>query len=361
MESISLSPDQSLELILDNLAEVIGRKELEEKVRSGVPLKVYWGTAPTGKPHLGYLIPMIKIAQLVKAGCELTIMFADLHAYLDAMKTSWELLEYRTKYYSELIVQILQRLQVDTTKIRFIKGSEYQLKPDYTIDVYKLASKLTIDSAKKAGAEVVKQSIDPALSGLIYPILQILDEVYLGTDAELGGVDQRKIFMASHDHIHKIGYKPNIHLMNRMIPSLNSQIKDNEDDELGEKMSSSDSNSKIELTSSSKVIRKKISKAYLEEGNIRSPVLEFVKHVIFPINKLLGSDEFVIQRDIKWGGPIEFKSFDQLTNAYGEKTLSPQDLKLGIADWVINFLEPIRDYFSTYKMQELESEAYPDV
>ena len=357
----SFNPDEALELILDNLAEVIGRKELEEKVRSGIPLKVYWGTAPTGKPHLGYLIPMIKIAQLVKAGCEVTIMFADLHAYLDAMKTSWELLEYRTKYYSELIVQVLTRLQVDTTKIRFIRGSEYQLKPDYTIDVYKLASKLTIDSAKKAGAEVVKQSLDPALSGLIYPILQILDEVYLGTDAELGGVDQRKIFMASHDHIHKIGYKPNIHLMNRMIPSLNSQIKDSEDDELGEKMSSSDSNSKIELVETVKNIRKKISKAYLEEGNTKSPVFEFVRHVIFPINKLLGSNTFVIARDVKWGGPVEFESIDTLTKAFGEKTLSPQDLKLGIADWIINFLEPIREYFESYQMQELVAQAYPCV
>lgn len=358
----SFDANESLELILDNLAEVIGRKELEEKVRSGIPLKVYWGTAPTGKPHLGYLIPMIKIAQLVKAGCDLTIMFADLHAYLDAMKTSWELLEYRTKYYSELIIQILHRLQVNTDKIRFIKGSEYQLKPDYTIDVYKLASKLTIDSAKKAGAEVVKQSVDPALSGLIYPILQILDEVYLGTDAELGGVDQRKIFMASHDHIHKLGYKPNIHLMNRMIPSLNSQVKDSEElDELGEKMSSSDSNSKIELTSTVKNIRKKISKAFLEEGNSRSPVFEFVRHVIFPINKLLGSVPFVIERDVKWGGPVEFATIDSLTDAYGEKTLSPQDLKLGIADWIINFLEPIRDHFSTNQMKELEAQAYPCV
>jgi tyrosyl-tRNA synthetase len=356
------NPDESLELILDNLAEVIGLKELEKKVRSGVPLKVYWGTAPTGKPHLGYLIPMIKIAQLVKAGCEVTIMFADLHAYLDAMKTSWDNLGFRTKYYSELITQLLITLQVDINKIRFIRGSEYQLKPEYTIDMYKLASKLTIDSAQKAGAEVVKQSNNPLLSGLIYPILQILDEVYLETDAELGGVDQRKIFMASHDHIHKIGYKPNIHLMNRMIPSLNSQLKEGGDSEdLGEKMSSSDSNSKIELTSSTKIIRKKISKAYLEDGNARSPIFEFVRHVIFPINKLLGLSTFEINRDVKWGGPINFESIDSITKAFGEKTLSSQDLKLGISDWVIKFLEPVREYFNTDKMKELETQAYPNI
>jgi tyrosyl-tRNA synthetase len=90
-----------LELIKDNLAEIIGEKELLEKLNLDKPLKVYWGTSPTGIPHIGYFLPLIKIAQLVKAGCEVTILFADLHAYLDAMKTSWDLLEFRTKYYSQ--------------------------------------------------------------------------------------------------------------------------------------------------------------------------------------------------------------------------------------------------------------------
>jgi tyrosyl-tRNA synthetase len=36
-------------------------------------------------------------------------------------------------------------------------------------------------------AEVVKQSDKPALSGLIYPGLQALDEEYLKVDAQFGG------------------------------------------------------------------------------------------------------------------------------------------------------------------------------
>jgi tyrosyl-tRNA synthetase len=293
---------------------------------------------------------MIKIAQLVKAGCEMTIMFADLHAYLDAMKTSWELLAFRTKYYEELIKQLLLVLKVDISKIRFIKGSEYQLSKEYTIDVYKLASKLSIDSAQKAGAEVVKQSDNPLLSGLIYPILQVLDEVYLNTDAELGGVDQRKIFMMSHDHIHKIGYKPNIHLMNRMIPSLTSQ--------LAEKMSSSEANSKIELTETAKSIKKKINKAFLPEGTSAAPLFEFIRHVIFPVNKLLSRDSFIINRPEQWGGALLFLSFDNLVDEYINKKLSAPDLKLGISDWIIELLQPIRDHFETEEMKDLEKSAY---
>ena len=267
---------EKIEIIKENLAEVIGSQDLEKIINEGKNLKVYWGTSPTGKPHLGYFLPMIKIAQLVKAGCEVTILFADLHAYLDSMKTSWELLDYRTKYYEHLIKQLLLLFNVDLNKIKFVRGSEYQLTKEYTIDVYKLMSKITVDSAQKGGAEVVKQSDNPLLSGLIYPILQILDEVYLKTDAELGGLDQRKIFMMSRDHLHKIGYKSNIHLMNPMIPNITAKNNN-------EKMSSSEPNSKIDLLDNPKSIKKKINKAWSEPKNPENGLFTFLKNAIFPI------------------------------------------------------------------------------
>ena len=33
-------------------------------------LSLYWGTATTGKPHVAYFVPMTKIADFLKAGCE---------------------------------------------------------------------------------------------------------------------------------------------------------------------------------------------------------------------------------------------------------------------------------------------------
>ncbi len=46
---------------------------------------------------------MSKIADFLMAGCEVTILFADLHAYLDNMKAPWELLKLRTEYYEVII------------------------------------------------------------------------------------------------------------------------------------------------------------------------------------------------------------------------------------------------------------------
>ena len=53
--------EEKLKLIKSGLAEIIGETELDEKIKSGKTLKVYWGTSPTGKPHIGYFLPLIKL------------------------------------------------------------------------------------------------------------------------------------------------------------------------------------------------------------------------------------------------------------------------------------------------------------
>ena len=64
--------------------------------------------------------------------------------------------------------------------------SDYQLKADYKMDVYRLCSIATDHDAKRAGAEVVKQSSTAPLSSLLYPGLQALDEQYLDVDFQFG-------------------------------------------------------------------------------------------------------------------------------------------------------------------------------
>jgi tyrosyl-tRNA synthetase len=132
---------------------------------------------------------MTKIGDLLRAGCEVTVLFADLHAYLDNMKAPWELLRHRTLYYEALIKATLASVGVPLDRLRFVRGTEFQLSREYTLDVYRVSSLVTEHDAKKAGAEVVKQVDHPLLSGLLYPCLQMLDEQYLGVDAQFGGVD----------------------------------------------------------------------------------------------------------------------------------------------------------------------------
>jgi len=66
----------------------------------------------------------------------------------------------------------------------------------------------------------VKQVESPPTAGLLYPLLQGLDEEYLDVDAQFGGVDQRKIFTFAETFLPKIGYKKRLHFMNPMVPGL---------------------------------------------------------------------------------------------------------------------------------------------
>ena len=62
---------------------------------------------------------------------------------------------------------MLESIGVPLDKLTFVKGTDYQLSREYTLDVYKLTSLVTEHDAKKAGAEVVKQVDHPLISGYI--------------------------------------------------------------------------------------------------------------------------------------------------------------------------------------------------
>lgn len=64
---------------------------------------------------------------------------------------------------------MLTSIGVPLDKLKFVRGTDYELSKEYTLDVYRLSSVITEHDAKKAGAEVVKQVDHPLLSGLLYP------------------------------------------------------------------------------------------------------------------------------------------------------------------------------------------------
>jgi len=345
-EENKLSVEEKKVLINRNLQEVLGEDRIDEIMKTR-DLKIYWGTATTGKPHIAYFVPMSKVADFLSAGCEVTILFADLHAYLDNMKAPWELLKLRTEYYEHVIKAMLSSIGVSVEKLRFVKGTDYQLSKEYTLDVYRLSSIVTEHDARKAGAEVVKQVSHPLLSGLLYPGLQALDEQYLGVDAQFGGVDQRKIFTYAEKYLPSLGYAKRVHLMNPMVPGLT-----------GAKMSSSEADSKIDLLDSPGEIKKKLKKAFCEPGNITdNGVLSFCKYVVFPV--ALKGEQFTINRPEQHGGDVSFGDFETLEQSFAKEDIHPGDLKSAVEKYLNRLLDPVRKAFEATELKKLALEAYP--
>ncbi len=346
LNRLKMSVGDKKSLIKRNLQEVLGEDRIDEILKSR-DLKIYWGTATTGKPHIAYFVAMSKVADFLNSGCEVAILFADLHAYLDNMKAPWELLKLRTEYYEHVIKAMLESIGVPLDKLKFVRGTEYQLSREYTLDVYRLASLVTEHDARKAGAEVVKQVQHPLLSGLLYPGLQALDEEYLECDAQFGGVDQRKIFTYAEKYLPQLGYTKRAHLMNPMVPGLQ-----------GSKMSSSEEDSKIDLLDSAAAVKKKLKKAFCEPGNVAdNGILSFCKFVIFPV-VLKGEESFLILRSEEHGGNVEYADYDKLHKAFAEELVHPGDLKTSVENYLNRLLNPIRKKFENPELRKLTNSAY---
>jgi tyrosyl-tRNA synthetase len=369
-----MDPEISFELITRHLPEVHG-KQILKKIIDARPLEIYWGTAPTGKIHLGYFVPALKIADFLQAGCNVTVLIADWHAYLEESKSSpkLETLEKRSIYYETMIKEMLKILNVDISRIKFVRGTSFQFEKAYTMDKDRFARMTTVKQAQHAGAEVVKQSNNPYLTCLMYPIMQALDEVHLHVDAQFGGIDQRKIFMFAREHLPKLGkqgknpmdkglkYHKRIHLMNEMVPGItltkHEETKDDSDN-ISTKMSASNAKTKIDLLAGSKAIKKVINGAYCLEGDAEdNSLMVILEKVIFRI-LTHKKEKFLVHREEEYGGNIFFDDIESVKKAFSDKTLHPQDFKNGISHFLAVTLKPIRDAFSSKEMQKLVREAY---
>jgi len=308
-----LDAKKRIELIKRNTDEIIGAEEFFDLIKKGKDPIIYWGTAPTGRPHVGYFIPGLKIADFLKANCKVIILLADIHAALD--NTPWEVLEHRYKYYEKVIPLMIKSMGADTKNLKFVKGSDLQLDKKYILDLLKISSFTNLHDSNKAASEVVKQGDNPKVSGLIYPLMQALDEEYLKVDAQLGGTDQRKIMVLAREKLPKLGYKPRTEIINPLLPGL-----------IGEKMSSSIEGTKVDLLDDEETVKRKINKADCVAGDPNNGLLAFLDYVVFSLK-----DKFVVERPEKFGGNLEYKNFEEVKKDFVAKKLHPLDLKVARA------------------------------
>ena len=214
---------ERLDLIKRNTQEIVTEEELVKLLKTKKKPSVYLGTAITGRPHVGYFMWVLKLADFLKAGFKVKLLLADIHGALD--NCPWELLENRFKYYSIVIPAMFESIGADIKNFEIVKGSDFQLDKNFMLDTLRISTLASVHDCTKAASDVVKQSGSPKLSGLIYPIMQAVDEEYLKVDIQYGGIDQRKILMFAREYLPKIGYKRRIEVMTPLIPGLTASGK----------------------------------------------------------------------------------------------------------------------------------------
>jgi len=337
---------ERVDLVTRHTEEVVTDEELEELLDEEGP-SVYIGYAPTGEMHIGHFTTMRKLADFLRAGLDVTVLVADLHAHLDDEKSPFELLDARSRYYREAIEGMIAAAGADPEAVEFVRGTEFELDEEYTLDIYRMAAETTLARSQRAASEVVRESDSPNLGGLLYPLMQTLDVRALEADIAYGGIDQRGIYMLSRELLPEYGWSAPVCLFAPLLSGL-----------LEDKMSSSIEESKVNLTDDPETVAEKIDGAYCPAGELAdNGVLEYLEHLVFPI--LAERDEqFVVDRPDEYGGDIVYEDYDQLEADFVSGELHPADLKPSVGEAVSSVIAPVRERLT--ESPDILAEAYPE-
>ena len=316
-----MDTEEKLRLAVRNVEEVVTEDELRELIESGGELRAYVGYEPSGEIHLGHMMTVNKLMDLQSVGFEIVVLLADVHAYLNE-KGDFEEIKKVAEYNRAAFIS----LGLDESKARFVLGSEYQLDSDYVLDVLKMARMTTINRARRSMDEVSRRKEDPMVSQMVYPLMQALDIAHLGVTVAVGGMDQRKIHMLARENLPKLGYHVPVCIHTPILLGLD-----------GEKMSSSKGNY-ISVRDDEQSVVKKIRKAFCPERQIQdNPVMDIMRYHVFP-----RFDRVVIERDEKYGGDVEYESFEELARDYSSGEIHPLDLKQSAARYLNTLLDNAR-------------------
>ncbi len=310
-----------LELVTRNVEEVVTMDELKKLLEEKEHPSVYVGYEPSGNVHLGHMITVNKLIDCQNAGFKVTVLLADLHAYLNRKGTMAEI-EKIAEYNKRCFIA----LGLSEENTRFVLGSSYQLSPEYEMNVLRMACDTTLNRAKRSMDEVSRDAEDPHVSQMIYPLMQSMDIATLDVDVAAGGIDQRKIHMIAREQLPTMGFKSPVCLHTPILLGLD-----------GTKMSSSKGNN-ISVDEPAESVTKKIEKAFCPIGVVENnPVLDLFRYHIF-----MRYPAITIERAEKHGGNMEFAGFEALKSAFAEKKVHPMDLKKAAARYMNLILEPVR-------------------
>ena len=364
-----------IELIKRGTEEILTEDDLKLYLETGTPLNHYIGFEISGRIHLGTgLICMSKIKDFIDAGIKCSIFLADWHSWInDKLGGEMEKIQkIAVGYFKEGLKTCLRSIGTDPEKVNFTLGSDlYHENDEYWetfIDVAKNTTLNRIQRSITIMGRKMGEKID--FAKLLYPIMQVADIFIQNVNFAHAGYDQRKAHVIARDIAlkmkknklkDKLGEKIKpICIHHHLILGLKkppiwpitneSQIQEQWSDM---KMSKSIPNSAVFIHDSPDDIRTKIKSAFCPEGNITfNPIMDWAKNIIFRHEKA----HLLIERKSKFGGNIEFNSFEELKNSYLKKEIHPLDLKINIANKIIEILEPIRKHFDQPKIKKMQKE-----
>jgi tyrosyl-tRNA synthetase len=367
--------EERFELIKRGTEEILTEEDLKLYLETGVPLNHYIGFEISGKIHLGTgIICMSKIKDFIDAGVKCTIFLADWHSWIND-KLGGDIEQIKrigVGYFKEGLKACLEAVGADPEKVNFTLGTDlYHNNDDYWatfIDVCKSTTLSRMHRSITIMGRKLGESVD--FAKLLYPAMQVADIYIQNVNLAHAGYDQRKAHVIARDvalKMKKNNLKNNsgdilkpvcVHhhlILGLTKPSIWPISDESQLQEMWSemKMSKSIPNSAVFINDNPTEIKNKVKSAFCPEGNVSfNPILDWVSSLIFKDKKT----RFLIERKPKFGGDIEFTSYDELEKAFLKGNIHPLDLKMGVANKIIDLLEPVRSHFEQPKIKKMWEE-----
>jgi len=193
---IITDPKKIEEVLTRGVEEIIDRKHLEKRLKSGEKLRVKFGIDPTSIDlHLGHSIPLRKLKQFQKLGHQIIFLIGDFTAMIgdpSARVTARKPLAKNEikRNMADYVKQAAKILDMKKAELRY--NSEWYNKKgaDFLMN---LSSRFTFARLieRKEFKKRIAKDIDITMLELLYPLLQGYDSVELRADLEIGGTDQK--------------------------------------------------------------------------------------------------------------------------------------------------------------------------
>jgi len=195
-----LRPEEQLEILRKNAAEIISEEELLNKLKKSYeekrPLKVKLGLDPTAPDvHLGHAVVLRKMRQFQELGHQVILIIGDFTGMIGdptgksetRKQLSREEIYENAKTYKE---QVFKILDPDKTKVVF--NSEWLGRMTFE-EVIKLASKYTVARMleREDFSKRFSEGKPISIHEFFYPLVQGYDSVALNADVELGATEQK--------------------------------------------------------------------------------------------------------------------------------------------------------------------------
>jgi len=226
--------EEQFQAIKRGTNEIVPEEGLKAKLKksqeTGKPLKIKLGLDPTAPYiHLGHAVVLRKMRQFQDFGHEVIIIIGDFTASIGdpsgksvtrPQLTADEIAENAKTYYNQYCMIL------DESKTRVVFNSEW-LAPLTFTDVIKIVSKITVARILERDdfSNRLQDGRPISMHELLYPVCQAYDSVFLESDVEVGGTDQKFNILMGRDLQTQYGQQEQIGLFMPILTGLDGVQK----------------------------------------------------------------------------------------------------------------------------------------